>query len=154
MGQIHDEEIGDYLHECLQIKPEDISDEFTRLPGDIAYWNAKYTAAYRAMHLAKVELEHTRARIDLETRQLAEDTGTKITEKKVEALVEINDEYQAARVAFVEADAARIAAYGHLEAVRTKRDMTQSLGSFLREEMRGDPAVREMVAGSRAVRGS
>jgi hypothetical protein len=135
----------DYLRECTSIYPEQIEEEFVRTPADVAYWNARYAEALEVSLRAKHFADSEWARIWLLHREERLAGGDKATEKVLENLTLTDPAYQAAREAMVVADVEKAKAYGHIDAVHTKKDMLQSLGAKLRAEMSSDPQVREQV---------
>lgn len=116
------------------ILPEAISEEFARYPNDLATWNARYAAAYRDRLLAKANLSETRMSVERATRERFKQIGEKITEAAITMLVETDDRVKAAVRADIEADSDRVRLFGELDALRSKGDMLQSLGGFLRAE--------------------
>lgn len=150
MASLHDlDGVDDFLLDCVQIEPEALQEEFIRIPADLAYWNAKYTTAYKALTFAKIAMERTAARITLEIRAVHADDKPKITEGFVEAKLLNMMAYQTMQEAHAEAEVEKVRLHGVLEAIRAKRDMIISIGAHVRAEMGGDPVVRSRVSGYR-----
>lgn len=148
---LHDMEVDKYLHDCVALFPEAIGEEMTRLPADLAYWNARYADVLRAFLKAKLDEDRTFARVAIYCREELAQSG-KVTEAMVTAAVEKHPDIEAARLATIEAEVEKVRLYGVLDAIRSKRDMLQSLGAQLRVEMEHDPVARER-SGVRALTG-
>lgn len=140
--------LRDPEQDAVKIESFALEEEFVRLPGDLAFWNAKYSAVYhywlsRKMILAQVTAEVSQA----ERTQLEGITGAKrVTISEVEAALVLNPEYQQAKVKEIEAEAEKVRLYGVLDAIRSKRDMLISLGAHMRAEMQSDPSIRRLTA--------
>jgi hypothetical protein len=139
------EELDGYLKECVHIFPEQIQEEYTRIPADLAYWNAQYAEAYRKHLLSKIERNRVTGELYADVRQAIVDSGARPTEKMIEATVERDAEFVGAAQACAEAEADVKKLYGVLDAIRSKRDMLVSLGAHIRVEMMGDPVLREQM---------
>jgi hypothetical protein len=141
-GQLPDED--EYLLECLKIEPLALSEEFIRLPGDFAYWAGKYATATEDYLKAKAGCEHEYARLYLLAGQKVNPaSGKPYTVEALKSLVEVEDDYQAAHLAEIEAEVTLTKAKNTLEAIRTKRDMAVQLGAQVRQEMQADPLTRD-----------
>lgn len=145
MAKLHDLEVSDLLADCVSINADRINEEFTRLPGDVAYLAELYSQANRAHLVAKAELEFSEARLSLMYREAAQDAGKKSTEGSIKEQVLGDHSYQADRLAMIEAESNKQTCRGRLDAVLAKKDMLVSLGATLRAElgsntntMRGD----------------
>lgn len=144
MAKLRDRDIEQYLAESVVIDPLALQEEFVRMPSDIAYWNERYSDAYRASLLAKAELERAEAILTIQTREeLILNGNARPTELVVTSTVTNDARYQAARGTYVEAEVERVRVNGILDALRTKREMLVSLGAHIRAEMRGEPTIRE-----------
>lgn len=142
MALIQDVEVEQYLRDCVNIEPLALNEEFIRLPADVAYWNERYSKAYRGWSTAKVELDRIRAQKNLEIREAAKTGGGKVTEAYVESLIEVDPAYVNSRMTLIEAEVEKTRLYGVLDAIRTKREMLVSLGAQIRQEMAGNPQLR------------
>jgi hypothetical protein len=140
-----------FLRECLDILPEAISEELIRVPGEIAYWNAQYSDACKAVLEAKARRKEAYARLYIEVRnELTNDPSIKRpTEMMIESTIIDHPDYALAVRVENDAEARKVEAYGWLDAVRAKKDILVSLGGILREEMRGDPILRRQIEVSR-----
>jgi hypothetical protein len=128
-----------YFRQSVEITPEAIQEEFIRIPADMAYWGAKYAEASRTYLIAEQAVKEVRARLRLAIRETA---SAKLTVDAVDAQVEGQAEYQSAKMAEIEAEAAKLLAKVKLDAVIAKRDMAMSLGAHLRAEM-GSSHIRD-----------
>jgi hypothetical protein len=124
-----------YAKQSVEIVPEAIREEFVRVPSDMAFWGERYAEAVRAYLVAEQNRKATHARLRLTIRSVAAAGGTKMTEADVEAHIESAPEYQNAKLAEIEAEAAKLAAKTRFDAVAAKRDMCMSLGAHIRSEM-------------------
>src|SRR5688572_3935542 len=128
-------DIDQYLAECLRIEPTVIEEEYVRLPGDLAYWNARYSVAYQRWLQAKLERETTEARLSESWRgQLGTKPG-RVTVGEVEAKVVQDPLYTQARQAENDAESEKVRLWGVMDALRTKKEMLVSLGAHMRLEM-------------------
>lgn len=153
--------------EAVQIDDIAFDEELIRTPGDIAYWNARYTQALRVYLLADHHAETVRARLHLELKAGSDSTGEVEVEDgeaqtgkrkrrvrgptvdDIKAMVLVHPEYQTARLAAIEAEAEKEQLRKFTEALVARKDMLQSIGAKLRLEMANDPVVREQVARTR-----
>ncbi len=145
-------ELEDYLRECVGIDPLQLNDEFIRIPGDLAYWNARYARALRTFLMAKVDKDITRGRLEPILRAAIINAGGKPTEKQIDGLIDSNQSYIDICHALVDAEVEKNECYGALDAIRAKKEMLISLGAHLRAEMEHDPLLRDQVVGSRGER--
>lgn len=129
------EDEGEYLKQSVEIIPEAIQEEFVRVPVDLAYWGERYAEAVKEFLTAEHERKTLYATLRLQVRELAASKGEKLTEKDCDAWVEQTPKFQQAKLAEIEAEAAKIAAKARLDAVTAKRDMCMSLGAHIRAEM-------------------
>ena len=137
-----------YLRECVTIDPLQISAEYIRLPGDLAYWNAQYAEALRAFLRAELSRKVLWARLEPMIRGSIIAKGGKPTEAQVKAAVDGNSDYVEALEAEVEAEVQKNEIYGCLDAIRSKKEMLISLGAHMRAELEGDPSLRELSRGA------
>lgn len=144
--------LDEYLLECVNINPEDIEEEFIRIPGYLAYWNARYAHALKEHLRAKIDLDVMKAQLDPQIRIDLQDRGVKVTEAQVSSGIETHADIIAAREHLAETEATKNEMFGYLDAVRSKKEMLISLGAHLRAEMGGDPHIREEVR-SKKIRG-
>jgi len=146
------EDLDKYLADCTNIYPETLEEEFVRLSADLAYWSGQAEKALRAHLRQKLEVERARARAALSLRLMAEKTGAKLTESKVEDAVALDPEYMAAQNALVETECAKVKHQNILHAIGAKKEMMVSLGANIRQEKEHDPVIRERAATRRALR--
>src|SRR5690348_13040933 len=74
------------LREAVRIDETRISDEFVRLPSDLAFFGAEYARASKAFAMAKVGLSRVEALLMKEYRTTLSMRG-RVTESQVEAAV-------------------------------------------------------------------
>jgi len=146
-------ELESYLRDCVNIDPLEVQAEFIRLPGDLAYWNARYARALRAHLTSKIAVNVTYARLEPKLRMAITDAGGKATEAMVKSAVEGNADYILAQERAVEAEVEKNEVYGALDAIRSKKEMLISLGAHMRSELEGDPTLREQSRGSKLFNG-
>lgn len=133
---------GAYFREASSILPEAIKEEFTRAPADVAYWGERYAEAVKAFMEAEQERKRVYAYTHVTLKSVAYATGTKITVDDLNAQVELDPQYQAAKMFEIEREAAKLAAKVRFDAVLTKRDMLVSLGAHIRAEVAPDSMSR------------
>lgn len=146
-------ELDPYLLDSVRIIPELISDEYVRVPSDLAYWNARYAQAAEDFARAKHTLDLLRARLVKLIREEFASLGLKPNESQVDAAIEAHPDCIASRENVTSTERTKLEMYGNVDAVRTKRDMLVSLGAHLRAEMEHDPVIRERMAGRRVLDG-
>jgi hypothetical protein len=126
---------GDYLRQSVEITPEALQEEFTRIPSDMAYWGERYAEAtgeaLRAYHGRKFAY----AEALLQHKAACKLNGIKMTEAEVAAQAEVDPAYQTAVLREAEAEAAKVAAKTRFDAVVAKKDMVVSIGATQRAEM-------------------
>lgn len=144
---IIDEDTGETLLtkeklKAVQIDDLQLDDAFKNVPGDLAFWNARGSAAVELWLLEKHELKVVEAKIWLKNRKLTEDVKPRPTERDLIAMMHEHPDWVVANLRFVSAEGEKSKALGFAEAVRAKKDMLQSVGAMLRAEMKGDPVVK------------
>jgi hypothetical protein len=143
-AKLHDLEVDAYLAECVTIYPEAVSEEMTRVPSDLAYWGERFAVALRAYLTAKLDEKRTHARVRILVREGLAQQG-KVTEGMVDAATDAHPEVEKASLDTIEAEVEKVRLYGVVDAIRSKRDMLQSIGAQVRAEMQHDPMTRKMV---------
>lgn len=129
------EDEGAYFRESVEITPEALNEEFARIPADMAYWGERYAEATQDALRSYAARKLAHAKAFLQVKHYAATTGTKITETEATSKVEVDSAYQAAVLAEVEAESAKLLAKTRFEAISAKRDMIISLGATQRAEM-------------------
>lgn len=136
--------------DAVSIDDVALDEELMKAPGDIAYWNALFTDALRSYLLEKHECAIVRAKARLRIKaDTLKDKTTKYTVDDINALLDTDDVVSEADIKLVHAEATKDKYKKFAEAVVAKKDMLQSLGAKLREEMRGDPVIRNLHRSSR-----
>lgn len=131
-----------YLRECVEIDQSDLNDEFIKIPSAIAYWNHQLAEATKAHAIAKLDYDREWARLFCALRDGRGDKKAPAVDA-IKAMCDMDPELYDLQLDVIEKDAERIRLRGVVDAVLGKRDMLQSLGAKLREEMRGDPSLRQ-----------
>ena len=144
----------EYLQDCVKIEPLCIEEEYIRLPGDMAYWNSRYSDVYRHWLEMKVarDLAHNRLLMEHRELLLAKSTSGRVTAAEVESHVVQDPIYLDAKAKELVAESEKIRLYGVMEALRAKRDMLISLGAHIRQERANDPMIRTQAHIDREVR--
>lgn len=153
MALLHDLDLDDYLVECVSIEPAALTEEYVRLPANVAYWSERHARTREALLRAKAAREHTAARVRLEVRErltliMPDGNGGKArapTEATIEAHITLDPDYQQVKLAELEAEVAQLRVAGILEALRAKRDSLVGLGATVRQEMQLEPRIRDEV---------
>jgi hypothetical protein len=140
-----DEDIEQYLQQSTTIDPDDLNAEFIRLPGAVAFWNARLAEATLAAQQAKLDYDREWARLFCLLRD-GRGGGKAPAVDAIKAQCDQDEDLYALQADVIRRDAERLRIRGIVEAVLAKRDMLQSLGAKLREEMRGDPMLRQSRA--------
>ncbi len=154
MAKLKDLDVSQYLKDCVDMVPEQINEEFARMSADYAYWNEKYSEANRLELVREWEVSKAYASLYLQKKFDLEAAGKKAPEASVDAEVKTSQVYGAAMEAHIEAQAEREHLKGILEALKTKREMLVSAGAHLRQEMQGDPIMRDKAMLARLERES
>ena len=131
---------------AVHIEPLALSEEFARVPSDIAYWNEVYAQSYHVWLELKLARERTWAQLYQEKQSFLltlGKSGKGPTVGEIEAEVTQAPEYLEVRSREIQAEAEKIRSYGMVDALRSKRDMLISLGAHQRAEMEHDPVIRE-----------
>jgi hypothetical protein len=144
VAKLKDLDVSQYLKDCVDMVPEQINEEFARMSADYAYWNEKYAEANRVELVREWEVSKSYASLYLQKKFDLEAAGKKAPEASVDAEVKTSQVYGAAMEAHIEAQAER----------ETKREMLVSAGAHLRQEMQGDPIMRDKAMLARLERES
>lgn len=158
---LHELEVETYLVESVTIDPLALQEEFVRMPPDLAYWNERYSAAYRDFMIAKFNRDQVYARLYMIKREQLMNEAEEIAAAKkgkakaptvsdIEGAVLLDEEYTTTKLKEIELEAQKVRFYGVLDALRTKRDMLISTGAHIRKEMDHDPVIRDQQTASRA----
>lgn len=133
-----------YLTECASVDRDDISEEFVKLPGQLAYWNARYAEALDAFLVAEANVKLIRGQRTPIVREIVKETATgRATEAMFEAAVEEDEEVQEAVRRRIKAEVKKARMFGALDTMRAKKEVLISLGAHIRAEMGGDPLIRD-----------
>lgn len=141
--QLYDEDIDEFLYDCVQVEPMALQEEFVRVSSDLAYWSAKYSLAYKQKLLSEVRRKQITARQYFAIKeQLIKDIG-KAIQKDVDHKLELDEEVQKAKAEEIEAEFEKERLKGILNAITSKRDMLISVGAQIRAEMAQDPFINK-----------
>lgn len=160
-AMLRDIEVESFLKEAIDVDPEFLSEEFVRIPADLAYYNERYSRALGAYLEAKAERERIAGELSISPKFI-KDLTDKINEyneedekpkrptvDQLKAAVLNDPAFIEARLIETRADAERTRLRGCVDALATKRDMVVSLGAHVRLEMQHDPVVRSRMAAMR-----
>jgi len=139
------EEAG-YIEAAVTVNDSDISGEYMRVPGDLAYFVKKYAEAEYAYLAAKAEVDRQKGgAYERARKSLEEDPDIKKapTEKMVEARAANDTLLMGALEDLAFASSQRKLYDGYVDAVKSKRDMLISLGAHMRKEREADPVIRD-----------
>ena len=136
---LFDMPVDAFLATSLDVEPEVPAEQMRLVPGLISYWNAKHAEAVADFAHAERARKAYRAR----KRQELRASGVKITVDGIEDAVEVDDQYIAHQIKCIEAETRALKAAGNARAMEAKKAMLMSLGGFLRDELRGDPQLRQ-----------
>ena len=144
-----EDNLDEYLRECLRIEPLALQEEFVRTPADFAYWNEQYKQALEKYMNAKAERERVFAKVYLISCEKPMPNGKQATVDYAKALVEGDPEYRNVYQDEITAEVEVAKLKGVLEAIRTKRDMLIQIGAQVRQELQHDPLVRAAAENKR-----
>jgi hypothetical protein len=145
------EDSEEFLNRCVEIDPLQLQEEYIRLPGDTAFWNARYAEAYRRWLEVKIERDVTLAEAAQEARAVLKDRGAKATVAEVEEQQALDVDVIRVRKLEAQLEADKVRLNGVMDALRAKREMLISLGAHIRLEMGNDPSVRQRMNVDREV---
>ena len=117
MKKLHDLEIEDFLHECVEVDPLLLDDEFARMPADMAYWAARYAESIKRF----LHAEHARKKVQASV--WIEERAQGGTIDDVKSRVALSSAHIEATLEEIDAEAEKERLRGVVEAIRTKRDM-------------------------------
>jgi len=136
----------EFLRQCLEISITDLNAEFIKVPGEIAYWGEQLSSATFAHASAKLAYERERGRMFTLLRNRHVEGKKPLPVDAIEAVIAEDDELYELQLEVLQKDAARMHIKSIYDAVSRKADMLQSLGAKIREERRGEPALRQRDA--------
>lgn len=145
LAGLHELGLDAWARASIEVFPETIAEELCKAPGHMAYWSARYADAQRAHALAERDLDVIRAHKRQAFRVMLRDGKKQPTVGMVDDALELDEEYTAARVAVIETETTMLKAQGFARAVQAKKDTLMCLSAIVREEMRGDPAIKRLA---------
>jgi hypothetical protein len=134
-------DMDEYLIGCVTVDVQSVTDEYIRLPADLAYWNTILSRQILQYERAKANLRESEARANLEVRERLIESGAKVTEAVVDARTQLEPALKLARLAYADAVSERKRLEGLVSAINSKREMLISLGATLRKEYVPEPSI-------------
>lgn len=110
------------------------------------YYSAKAAGALKQMEVAKNRMELVYAQVDKRVRDEAAENGRKVTEKVIEAEVLASEEYQAAKLDYIDAKTVNELVKNVPEAFKQKRDMLVQFSKSRLEDAKGAARVAASAA--------
>ena len=143
-------EVQDYLWSCVQVDPMALSEEFARVPSDLAYWNERYASAHLRAGELRVRCDRVlgqrrgELQIEIEQERLSRGLSgrdARVSAVELKAAAEFDSDYLAVCEKLAVAEAERTRLYGVLDAILRKGDMLVSLGAQQRAEINAEMRV-------------
>lgn len=128
---------ADNARRAVSVDNGDLRSELTRLPSDLAHYGFELARAQRRWLLAKINLKEVESAVGLEVRETLLDLGEKVTEKTVEAKVQVSAAVRAANAQLIEAEFERDQLRAVTDSLRAKRENLTSLVMLAKAEMGG-----------------
>jgi hypothetical protein len=151
MAKLRDIEVDDYYKQCIDFEPQLIDEEFTRLSGDLGYWNELLADAAKALLLAEWEDKKAEAKLYLLFKEPHE--GKKPpTEAAVDAAIKCDPNYEKVHLAYIEAQYEHTQISGRVKTISKKSEMLVSMGAQIRQERDGDKRILERSFAERRAR--
>lgn len=127
----------------VSINTADIQGEFVEQAGHFSYYSEKSAQANRQEAMAKRHRDITYATLDGEYRLAAKEAGEKVTEKGIEGRINLDERYQQAYQAYIDATMIADLLKGKVDAFRNKRDMLIQIGANDRHDSKGSLRLSE-----------
>jgi hypothetical protein len=151
MAKLRDIEIDAYYKACIDFEPSLIDEEFTRLSGDLGYWNEKVATASKEVMLADWQEQKIEAQLYLKFKE-PEEGKKPPTEATVQAAIRTHKAYEAAHLKHIEAKYEYTQLAGRAKTISKKSEMLVSLGAQIRQEREGDKRILERTFAQRQAR--
>jgi len=140
--------------EAVRIDDQNLNGQFLELPALYARWGYKHAEARRQSKIEKTLYDRVRAQARLTVREKykggqggeKQDRVKGPTTDDVDAMVEVDEEVQEARLNMIAAEARADALWVTVKALEYKKDALMSAGADRRKEMEHDPTIRAQVA--------
>lgn len=129
-----DEELDDGVD--FSIDPENVKDEYTRIPSFIATLNGVYAQSLRIAIMAKLNRDKVYAQI---AQDIVADSEKKPAEATIKQMVMLDERYTRAVEQYAVAEERKALAFGRAQAMIAKKEMVVSLGAHVRKELDGIP---------------
>lgn len=142
--------VEEFLIESVEIDPLRIQEHYVSIAAQYAFWSHKFADAERIRDLTKVEEARVRGTLELKHRQDMLDAGAKPTESQIAARVNLDPTLFDITTELVEASFHVTRLKGVLQALSIKNQSLMSLGAHVRQEMQGDPLLRQQARNASA----
>jgi hypothetical protein len=126
---------------ATNIDPNHLQEEYLAVPGDLGFFCGLYADAIEQHLAAKRALEFGEGELSLHHR--ASNTGRRITEGEIDALLAGDPEYWRLREDVDAAEVIKKRVGGVIEAIEKKADMLVSLGADVRRERDWAPSIND-----------
>lgn len=123
------------LRSYAGIDEDDIDMECRRVPVDFMRVAAAFAAAQRVSAEVKVRKDRVLAELDIETRQMLQASGSKVTEAMVRAQIAGNRRYTEIVMEEIDADSDTVLLKNGLVSLSIKKDMLVTLAANRRNEL-------------------
>jgi hypothetical protein len=134
---------------AVSVEPLLLEEEFASLPALLARYNEMYSQAYGTFLTAKATYDQVWSGAMLRYREDTDDTKKRPTVDAIKAMVDVDDDVIAAKLAVIEAEVEKVRLWGVLDALRCKKDALVSIGAHIRAELGGNPSLRDQHRGAR-----
>ena len=131
---------GTDLDEMAEVDPENLAEEFIKLPAQIAYWSALTASATQHVLVAERQLKAKLASLWLETRTklTLDPTKGRATEALVDATMQADPRWSEAHVEVEEARLILAHAKVRMDSLRCKREALSSFNALRRAELQAN----------------
>lgn len=135
--KIHDEEFEDLLVQAVTVDDEALSQEFSRLSADMAYWSRRYAKLEGELVRAKAKVKRAEAlAYTFASDHVKTPEGKKPNIPYLESLVAQNSAVEEAYEELARVTEARTEAKGCVAAIGAKQDMLVQMGANHRQEVK------------------
>lgn len=141
MPTIHDADFDTYIYDSVNIKDEDLDGEMRRVSRDQAYFSRRHGEAVEAKMKAAIQAKVANATARQRARNMVIERNMKVTVADIDALVDSDPIYVAAKEAEAEAEGLATILRGYASSIESKRSMLMSLGAKERAEYKGEARI-------------
>lgn len=128
--------------QAVEIDSDDLQSEFIKQPGYYFYFSQKLEEVRYLLHLSKVDLEVTEARLYSDCRDELSAGNNRVTEAQIVNSMKSKDEWVEKQKKVAELKKAEGKFRAVVEALTHKKDMLMQLGAFKRSEFHAEPVIR------------